>query len=76
MATDGNRARIVVDGKKRPGFSPTFQIDGGSNDQVWVYVNYLMHPSVVRGSGGEALFQLPGTVTKEIVVEPLFKIAH
>ncbi len=75
VATDGNRARMVVEGKKRPSFSPAFQVDGGSNDQAWVYVNYLVHPSVFRGSRGEVIFQLPGTVTKEIVVEPLFKKA-
>ena len=73
LATDGNRARIVVDGKKRPGFSPAFEVDGGSSDQAWVYVNYLVHGPVVRGPHGEVLFQLPGTATKEIVVEPLFK---
>ncbi len=73
IATDGNRARIVVEGKKKPAFAPVFQIDGGSQDQVWVYVNYLLHTSVIRGQRGEALFQVPGTITKEIVVEPLFK---
>ncbi len=73
VATDGNRARVIVEGKKRPVYSPAFQVNGDSRDQAWVYVNYLLHPGVVRGPQGDLLFQLPGTATKEVVVEPLFK---
>jgi len=73
IQTEGNRARLVVEGKRRSVFSPVFEIDGGTNDQAWIYVNYLLHEPVIRGTKGEALFQLPGVADRQIVVEPLFK---
>lgn len=73
ITTDGNRARLTIDGKKQPSFSPVFEINGQSGGEAWMYVNHLVHQPVVRGEQGEALFQIPGVVRKPISVEPLFK---
>lgn len=73
VTTDGNRARLVIEGKKRAVFSPTFQVEGGGKEEAWVYVNSLLHKPVVRGPQGDVLFQIPGCIAKQIVVEPLFR---
>ena len=73
IATEDHRARIVIDGRRLAVFSPVFEVDGQSPDQAWVYVNYILHQPVHRDPKGRALFQIPETVTRRIVVEPLFK---
>jgi len=70
---DQGRVRFVIDGQVRPRFSPAFRIVADTDENAWVYVNHLVLDKVVRDSAGDLIFQLPGTVRSETIVEVLFR---
>ncbi len=73
IAPDRGRVRLVLDGRQRPYFSPAFEIVSTDNREAWVYVNHLVHDQVGRTVDGNLVFQLPGTIRDEVVVEVLFR---
>jgi hypothetical protein len=73
ITPDQGRVRFTIDGRRQPRFSPVFQIIGGIDTDAWVYVNHLIFENFARDAAGGLVFQLPGTVRGETVVEVLFR---
>jgi len=73
LTPDQGRVRFVLDGPKRPFFSPAFRVLGPKDDEAWVYVNHLILNKVARDPAGNLVFQLPGTVRQSTMVEVLFR---
>jgi hypothetical protein len=73
LTPDQDRVRFVVDGQKHPVFSPAFRILGAKDREAWVYVNHLILSKVARDSGGNLVFQLPGTIRRSTLVEVLLR---
>lgn len=67
------RIRLVIDGAKRPRFSPAFQIMDSENREAWVYVNDRIFDRTARDAQGNLIFQLPGTIRERTLVEVLFR---
>jgi len=73
LSPDQGRVRVVVEGQKRPVFSPAFRILGAKDQEAWVYVNHLIVGKVARDPGGNLIFQLPGTIRQSTMVEVLLR---
>ncbi len=72
-APDQGRVRFTIDGRSQARFSPAFRVIGNADEDAWVYVNHLILDNVVRTLAGDLIFQLPGTVRGETLVEVLFR---
>ncbi len=71
FGTEQRRLRLVVEGRRRPAFSPVFRVEAGGGRESCVYVNHLIHRMVGHDAGGGLLFQLPSTVVDDTLVEVL-----
>ena len=73
LTPDQGRVRFVLDGRKRPFFSPAFRVLGAKDHEAWVYVNHLILSKVARDPAGNLVFQLPETIRQSTMVEVLFR---
>ena len=69
LAPEANHIVLTLNGSGAPLYSPAFVIQGSADMEVWVYVDYVILEPVSRTAGGEALFQLPGTIDSRRTVE-------
>lgn len=76
VAVEQNRARLTLDGRERPTYSPAFVVVGGQSGQSWVYADNLIFEPITRRQGGDIVFQLPGIVRKKVMIETLFRHAE
>ncbi|MCH7813876.1 MAG: hypothetical protein IID40_07630 [Planctomycetes bacterium] len=70
---EGDLLRFVLDGSRRPRFSPVFKVLGTGDHRVWVYVDNVILEPLVRNAAGEVLFQLPMTVRHRCLVEVVLR---
>jgi len=73
IAPDAGRVRIIVEGGRRPVFSPIFCIPAEQGRQAWVYVDHLTFETVETNDVGQLLFQLPGIIDTKSEIEVLFR---
>jgi len=73
IVPDGRYARFVVDGRRQRRYSPAFQILNAAGPEATVYVDQLIFERVARDRAGNLVFQLPGVITGEVLVEVLFR---
>lgn len=73
LAPDGGLVRFVIDGTRRPRFSPAFEIVGAQHQEAWVYVNNLIFDATTYNNAGNLLFQLPDVIRGRTTVEVLFR---
>lgn len=69
LEPDGNRVQFKLDGRTQPLVSPVFRVANSVGREAWVYVNYVVYENTARDADGDLLFQLPGTIDREMVVE-------
>ena len=70
---ENGRVRLTFNGRKYPRFSPVFEIVDAESADAWVYVNHLVCKNVARNASGHVLFQLPGVIRDDTLVEVLFR---
>ncbi len=71
LRPDAARLRFKIKGNRRARFSPAFCVEQSQGLDAWVYVNHLIFQAARRDSEGNLVFQLPGTITGETMVEVL-----
>ncbi|UCE59558.1 MAG: hypothetical protein JSU63_19210 [Phycisphaerales bacterium] len=73
IVPDHGRVRFTIDGQDKPRFSPVFRIVSTPRQEAWVYVNHLVFDEVARDREGALIFQLPGIVRGQTLIEVLFR---
>ncbi|MCP4250716.1 MAG: hypothetical protein GY778_27060 [bacterium] len=73
LRPEGDLLRFVLDGSRRPRFSPVFKVLGTAGHRVWVYVDNIILEPLVRDAAGEVLFQLPATIRHRCLVEVVLR---
>ncbi|MFQ5590539.1 MAG: hypothetical protein ACE5HE_05200 [Phycisphaerae bacterium] len=73
ISPEHGHVRFVVGGAGQALFSPAFQVGCRPDQKAWVYVNNLVFDSVARDADGNLIFQIPGTIRDETMVEILFR---
>lgn len=68
-----DRVRLVVDGRRRPLFSPAFVISGSANKEAWVYVDHLIFSDAARDANGDVVFQVREPVRKRMIIETILR---
>ena len=71
IAPDRGLVRFIVDPSKHVVFSPVFEVLTRPEQDVWVYVDHLIHKQVSRDGEGHAIFQLPIKPGRPTLVEVL-----
>jgi hypothetical protein len=66
---DGRVVKLRIDGREHPCFAPAFKIIGVADDLVWAYVDGLELRPIVRNDQGDAIFQLPQIIDREVLLE-------
>ena len=69
LQLDGNVAKVRLDGRQHPRFSPVFRIVDVAQRDVWVYVDGRQIRNIHRTSQGDLLFAVPGVITGEVLIE-------
>jgi hypothetical protein len=72
IAPEDGGVRFLVDGTKRPWYSPAFRVLNTDTREAWVYVDHLIHGRVARDREGHILFQIPGVIGRASLVEVVF----
>lgn len=70
---DSDRVRITLSGNPHPVYSPAFTVHQSVGRDVWVYVDHLVHKQTARDSEGNLLFQIPGRISKPVLVEIILR---
>jgi len=73
LRPEGSRLRFKIKGARRERFSPVFCVEQSQGLDAWIYVNHLIFQAAQRDSEGNLVFQLPGTITGETMVEVLLR---
>jgi hypothetical protein len=66
---DGDRVRFRMKGREGQLFAPAFCVEGAGGKRGWVYLKHLIHQPVATASTGDLVFQLPGEVRENQLVE-------
>lgn len=69
LQLDGNVAKVRLNGRRYPRFSPVFRIVDVTHREVWVYVDGRQIKAVNRTAQGDALFVAPGAINGEVLIE-------
>jgi hypothetical protein len=73
IVPDRGCVRFTVDGRRQQHFSPVFQIMTSDSREAWVYVDHLIFERAARDTQGNLVFQLPGVIDRQVLVEVLFR---
>ncbi len=73
LAPDRDQIRFELRASERPMFSPVFTVVGSADRQAWVYVNHVLMDRVAETAVGDLIFQMPGGIQKNTIVEVLFR---
>ena len=69
LFTDSNRVQVRLDGRDRALVNPVFLVSGSEGMEAWVYVDYAILDRTARDSRDRLLFELPGVIDRETVLE-------
>ncbi len=69
LQLDANVAKVRIDGRRYPRFSPVFRIVDVAHRDVWAYADGRQIRNVYRHPQGDVLFTVPGPITGETLIE-------
>ncbi len=69
LQLDANVAKVRIDGRRYPRFSPVFRIVDVANRDVWVYADGRQIRNLYRHPQGDVLFSVSGPITGETLIE-------
>lgn len=69
IVPDSGRLRLRLSGRAHPMFSPAFCVEGSAGRRGWVYLKNLIHQPMGTTAEGDLVFQLPGIVRENQLVE-------
>jgi len=66
---DGSFAKIHIDGSRHTRYSPVFKLVDVADRDVWVYLDGRLIKEIYRDQDGNALFELPTTISGPALLE-------
>jgi hypothetical protein len=69
LRPEAGRVELRLRGRRQPLMSPVFAVRADPDQEAWVYRDHVIHRPVLRDGRGNVLFQIPGLIESDTVVE-------
>ena len=69
LQLDGNVAKVHIDARQHPRYSPVFKLVDVANQDLWVYLDGRLIKETHRDQNGNILFELPEIISGSALLE-------